>query len=95
MVENSSFKRKRIIRQSIILLVIGLLITAIGLYTLFFKEPVVFINSYRNQLTVSDGSLELLIGLGFIIGSLMRYLYRNENEEKKNHEKRKNWLKHH
>jgi len=94
MTESNQLKRKKKKRQIFILLLIGLLITLVGLDLLLFKEPSVYIGSYRNLLTVSNGTIELIVGFGFIIGGVIKYFHRNEKEVNESQKKRKNWLKH-
>jgi hypothetical protein len=90
---NQLIHNKRI-RLSIVLLISGSLFLVWGIDIMFFDEPSVFFDNYRYQIIVSNGTLQLIIGIGFLIGGIIHFRTRNVIEKPKTKEKRQNWLKH-
>ena len=93
MKESNYLKRNKRIRLTFIFLITGSLFLVWAIDRLFFSEPSVFMNNYRYQITVSNGTIQLIIGIGFIIGGIIQFRIRNDIVKQKK-EKRKNWLKH-
>lgn len=49
---------------------------------------------YPFQRIISDGSFQLILGLGFMVGGVIKLRNRNKIEPKPKWKKRENWLKH-
>lgn len=89
-------KKKNKFLYFIILLSFGLILTFIGLLMLLFEKPSIYNligGRYPNQLVVENGLLELITGLGFILGSILTFRSKNKKMQKHKWEKRDNWLK--
>ena len=90
---NQLIHNKRI-RLSIILFITGSIFFVFGIDRLLFGEPSVFMDNYRYQIIVSNGTIQLIMGIGFMIGGVIHFRKRNEKERPRIKEKRQNWLKH-
>lgn len=77
----------------LLIFVIGLILFGFGFYSLIFVDPVVYIRTTGRtpfQLLVANGAIDLILGLGCIIGSAIRWRTRNQMEPKKKWIKRNN-----
>ena len=72
---------------------IGFILLGIGFYNLIFADPIVYFTTNGRtpfQLKVANGTIELILGLGCIIGSVIRWRTRNQIEPKRKWIKRNN-----
>jgi hypothetical protein len=64
--------------KSIFVLIIGIILLTIGFTFFFKKEPQIAINLRFLQLVIVNGSLEIILGLGFIIGGIYTFINRTK-----------------
>jgi hypothetical protein len=82
---------------TLLFLAIGLTLTILGVNMMLFEKPSIYTMTtgrYPYQMIVANGTIELIVGLGFILGGIIRWRNRNKIEQKHKLKKRENWLKH-
>jgi hypothetical protein len=82
--------------QIALIFVIGLILIVDGVYCFIFKEPIIHImenGRYPFQGIVSNGSFQLILGLGFMVGGIIKFRNRHKIEPKPKWKKRENWTK--